>query len=124
MPLLDFLKEISPDEVILHPHQEKLLDAISEGKRLVINQPRRYGTAVLDELIRERTNGESKYRPIGKYPVFCIVSRKDGKVVSHWSCEEPDVEEFKNSSIKRGNLVEVFPHDEYWEKYKRGEFNK
>lgn len=73
--------------------------------------------------IESKADVNQKYRQMGKYPTFILVSKnEDGKETGHWSCEEPDVESIKSSSEKRGRTVEVFTTEDYWKNYHLGRF--
>ncbi len=50
-----------------------------------------------------------------------VIFRGDEEV-SHWNCEDEDVEQFKKSSEASGRRVEVYPKEEYYAKMKRNEF--
>lgn len=64
-----------------------------------------------------------KYRPLGNQQTYMLVIKnRDGQEVSHWSCEEIDVDDFKKSSENRGKVVEKFTSEEYWKKYRNGDF--
>lgn len=104
MPLLDFLNEFCDESVKLMPHQEKIIEMAQNGEKLTWTPMGR------------------NYRPINKFPTYMLILRKNGKETSHWSCEEPDLDENIKSSEKKGYEVEKYTTQDYWRDYHLGKF--